>query len=230
MSGKFELSAQTRAEIGKGASRRLRRLENRVPAIMYGGGKSPTAVTFNHFHVTKALESEAFYSHILTIDVDGKKEQAVLKDIQRHPFKPKILHMDFFRINPKEKINMLIPFHFTGGDIAPGVKDKGGIVAHLISSIEVRCLPGDLPEFINIDISGLDLDESIHLNQVQLPPKVELVTHGGHIAEAAVVKIHIPRVVEEAPAETTPATAEVPAIAQKATEATPDATKKEEKK
>src|SRR5689334_18426296 len=121
MANQFELSAEIRSDLGKGASRRLRATD-KVPAIMYGAGKDPVALSFIHHHVTKALENEAFYSHILTIDVAGEKQQAVLKDIQRHPFKPKITHLDFLRINPNEKLTMQIPLHFKGGEGSPGVK------------------------------------------------------------------------------------------------------------
>lgn len=188
----FELTAEPRQALGKGASRRLRRESNQVPAIMYGGDESPLSLSFSHNQLSKALENEAFYSHILTIHLDGKKHQAVLKDLQRHPFKPRILHMDLLRITGKEKITMNVPLHFTGEDKAPGVKLNSGIVSHILTSIEVRCLPADLPEYIEVDLSNLNIDESIHLSQLKLTKGIELVAllHGDDLSVAS---IHAPR-------------------------------------
>ena len=210
MSTQFELSAQTREVFGTGASRRLRRLENRVPAILYGAGESPQALSLDHNQVLRALENEAFYSHILTIDVDGKPQKAVLKDLQRHAFKPRILHMDLLRVSAKEKITMTVPLHFTGETIAPGVKESGGVLARLLNSVEVRCLPDALPEYIEVDVSRLGLDEALHLSQISLPAGVELIALT-HEDDQTVVNIHLPRAVVE---ETTaaPESAEVPAI------------------
>jgi large subunit ribosomal protein L25 len=231
MANQFELTAEVRSDLGKGASRRLRSTD-KVPAIMYGAGKPPIALTLNHNHVTKALENEAFYSHILTIEVSGEKQQAVLKDLQRHPFKPKITHMDFLRINPKEKLTMQIPLHFKGGENAPGVK-LGGIIMHLANSVEIRCLPADLPEYIDVDISQLGLDEPIHLSQLKLPKGTELTAFlHGHAEEhdEGVVKIQLPRAAEETPtAEATPATGAPAAVATAAQPTKADA-KKETKK
>lgn len=214
MANHFELAAEIRADMGKGASRRLRR-DDKVPAVIYGAEKAAVALTLQHNHVIKALENEAFYSHILTIDVNGEKHQAVLKDLQRHPFKPKIQHMDFLRINPKEKLTMQIPIHFKGAEACPAVKE-GGVFMHLMSSVEVRCLPADLPEYIDLDISQMKLDETIHLSQLKLPKGVELTAFmHGHVEEhdSGVVKIQVPRAaVEEVPAvETVAAAAGTPA-------------------
>src|SRR5262245_15555973 len=132
MANLYELKAEVREEAGRGASRLLRR-ENRIPAIMYGAEKPPVNISFNHFEMSKALENEGIYSHILTINVAGEKQQAVLKAIQRHPYKPKIVHMDILRINPKEKITMLVPLHFKGEAEAPGIKE-GGVFMHLHNS------------------------------------------------------------------------------------------------
>jgi len=208
MSVTFELQAATRQEFGKGASRRLRRLGNLVPAIIYGGGEPALALSVDHNQLSKALEHEAFYSHILTIHIDGKPQKAVLKALQRHPYKPKILHLDLLRITGKEKITMQIPLHFKGDDVAPGVKNAGGIASHLLSTVEVRCLPANLPEYIEVDLSNLGLDEAIHLSQLTVPKGVELVAlaHGN---DQAVASIHIPRaaIEEEAATEETAATA-----------------------
>ena len=223
----FELSAETRESIGTGASRRLRRLENRVPAILYGAGEAPQPLSIDHNQLLRALENEAFYSHILTINLDGKPQKAVLKDLQRHPYKPRIVHLDLLRITAKEKITMSVPLHFKGETIAPGVKDAGGILARLLNNVEVRCLPDALPEYIEIDVSHLGLDESIHLSQIPLPEGVELIALT-HEDDRPVVNIHIPRAVEE---ETTaaPESAEVPAINVKQDTVTENQNEKDKK-
>jgi len=175
----FNLSAELRSDMGKGASRRLRR-EGKVPAVIYGAEKEATSVTLDHNDLSKHLQHEAFYSHILTITVDGKAEKAVLKDLQRHPVRPVILHADFQRVSEKDKIRMHVPLHFKGEDVAPGVKVGSGAVTHNITQVEVSCLAKDLPEFIEVDISGLELDQVLHLSDLVLPKGVELVelTHG----------------------------------------------------
>jgi large subunit ribosomal protein L25 len=202
MTNQFELIAELRKEVGKGASRRLRRLEARVPGILYGGSEKPLPLLVEHRFLTKALENEAFYSHILTIKVDGVQHKAVLRDLQRHPFKPRILHFDLQRVSANEKIHMQVPLHFVGEDVAPGVKVDAGLVSHLMSSIEISCLPGDLPEFIEVDVSNLELDHSIHLSQLLLPRGVEFSTavQADTDRDLPVVSIHLPRsaaVVEE---------------------------------
>lgn len=197
MSGKYELKAEIRSVKGKGASRRLRRDGEQLPAIIYGGEKDSIPLTLNHREVMKALENEAFYSHILTLHVNGQKEKVVLKDLQRHPYKPRMVHMDFLRVG-HQKITMHVPIHFLGGDVAPGVKTGGGIVSHLMTSVDVRCMPDDLPEYLEVDISKLDLNESIHLSQIKLPKGVEILqlAHGVE-HDLPVVNIHVPRAVIE---------------------------------
>ncbi len=200
MAIKFELNAEVREEAGRGASRRLRR-ENRIPAIMYGAEKPAQNISLSHFEVSKLLENEAVYSHVLTLNMGSEKQQIVLKAIQRHPYKPKIEHMDLLRINPKEKIIMQIPIHFKGEGEAPGLKD-GGVFMHLMSTVEVRCLPANLPEFIEVDVSGFNVDDTIMLSELKMPKDVEIMAfaHGGEKEEhdTAVVKLHIPKVeVEE---------------------------------
>ncbi|MDX2165329.1 MAG: 50S ribosomal protein L25/general stress protein Ctc, partial [Gammaproteobacteria bacterium] len=201
-------NAEIRESAGRGASRRLRR-ENRIPAIMYGAEKPAQNISLNHFEVSKMLENEAVYSHVLTLNLGSEKQQIVLKAIQRHPYKPKIEHMDLLRINPKEKIIMQIPIHFKGEADAPGVKD-GGVFMHLMSSVEVRCLPANLPEFFEVDVSGFNVDDTLMLSELNVPKDVEIMlfAHGGEKAEhdTAVVKLHIPKIeVEEEP---TPVVAE----------------------
>ena len=201
----FELNAELRDGIGKGASRRLRRQQNKVAAIMYGGNEKPTTISLDHNKVIQALQHEAFYSHILKLNLNGTKQQVVLKDIQRHPFKKIIMHMDFQRIKDTDIINMKVPLHFIGTDLCPGVK-KGGIINHQAMDVEVRCQANQLPEFIGIDLSTLDLDHAIHLSDLKLPVGVTipLLAHGKE-NDLPLVSIHIPRakVEEETKVETT---------------------------
>lgn len=211
MSAEYELHAEVRENLGTGHNRRLRRINDKIPAVIYGADGNPEHVSFAHNKITKALENEAFYSHILTLVIGGKKQKAVLKAMQRHPFKAKVLHMDFLRVSDKEKILMHVPLHFIGEDIAPGVKTNNGIVSHLIPSVDVSCFPADLPEYLEIDISKLDLDETVHLSDIKLPKGVELVelSHGH---DKPVASIHLPRAAVEAEAEAAaaPVPAEVP--------------------
>jgi len=178
MGTQFTINAESRSDLGKGASRRLRRM-NQIPAVIYGGGKNSVSLTINHDDVIKALENEAFYSSILNINIDGKGLKAVLKDVQRHAFKPKVLHMDFQRVNEKEKIHMHVPLHFKGEDIAPGVK-AGGMVSHQLSDLEVICLAKNLPEYILVDVSMLNIGDAVHISDLSLPSGVESVAlaHG----------------------------------------------------
>ena len=198
----FVVEAKRRSEQGKGASRRLRRLANAVPGIVYGGEAAPEMILVDHNHLSKLLENEAFYSHILTVNIDGKPQQAVIKDMQRHPFKRRIVHLDFLRISGKEKITMHVPIHFVGDDVAPGVSVDKGVMTHLVNEIVVRCLPKDLPEFITVDLSKLELGHSVHLSDIALPKGVESVELS-HENDLAVANIHVPRATmeEEAAAE-----------------------------
>ena len=168
----FELKAQARSDMGKGASRRLRRA-GQVPGIIYGGEKDPELISLAHNELVLHLENEAFYSHILTVKSPSGEQKVVLKDVQRHPAKPFILHIDLLRVKASEKLKMQIPLHFIGEDKAPGVK-QGGVVSHNIVDVEVSCLPGDLPEFIAVDVSGMDIGDSLHLSDIVLPSGVEL--------------------------------------------------------
>jgi len=214
MAVEFQLNAEVRTDMGKGASRRLRRA-GKVPGIMYGGKNEPTSLLFPHKDVAKSLESEAFYSHILTINVGGKAQKAVLKDLQRHPFKPIIMHLDLQRVTDTDKIRVHVPLHFKGEDIAPGVKQRGGIVNHLLKHVDVTCMAKDLPEYIEVDVSALNVGESIHLSDLKLPSGSSipgLVAGSEH--DLPVVAIVIPRVVAEA--EEAPAAAEAPAAGAEA--------------
>jgi len=197
MSANFELNASLRQDKGKGASRRLRR-DNKVPAVIYGGGSDPVSLLLDHDKVMHSLENEAFYSHILDVKVDGKAEKAVLKDLQRHPYRRAILHLDLLRVNENEKLRMHVPLHFIGADVAPGVKTSGGVVSHLIKDVEVSCLPKDLPEFIEADLSNMNLNETLHLSDLKLASGIELVelSHGED-HDQPVVSIHLSRVAVE---------------------------------
>lgn len=167
----YEFNAEIRTDLGKGASRRLRH-EGKVPAILYGGNKEAVSLTLIHDKIINAADHEGFYSHILTLHIDGKKHEAILKDVQRHPFKPKITHLDFQRVNAKEELHTNVPLHFIGED---AVKKAGGVVVHQLNDIEITCLPKDLPEFIEIDVSGLGIGDNIHLSQITAPKGVTFV-------------------------------------------------------
>ena len=200
MGNLFDLTVATRNDFGKAANRRSRRLQDVVPAIIYGGKEAPVPISLSHNLVIRALENEAFFSHILTLSVDGKaKQQVIVKAVQRHPGRPRILHMDFLRVSADVKLTMTVPLHFLNADTAPGVLE-GGVVNHTMSELEIRCLPANLPEFIEVDLANLALDEIIHLSQIKVPKGVEitLLAHGTDQAhDHAVVSIHVPRVVEE---------------------------------
>ena len=180
MSNEFSLDAEIRSDAGKGASRRLRRLQDKLPAIIYGGKKEPQSIQLELRSLVKALENEAFYSHIITLNVAGKSEQAILRDLQRHPATGRPLHADFQRIDAKTKLHAKVPLHFINEDICTGVKDHGGVITHNMSDLEVSCLPKDLPEFIEVDLEAAEIGTTIHISDLTLPKGVESVqlSHG----------------------------------------------------
>ena len=191
MSDDFDLIADLREDQGKGASRRLRR-EKKVPAIIYGAGRPPRSLAFDHNKVLLKLENESFYSSILNIKVGNKSQDAILKDLQRHPAKNQIMHMDFQRIVADEVIRMNVPLHFIGEDVAPGVKAGGGSVSHLMTDVEIVCLPRYLPEFIDVDVSELELDAILSMSDIELPEGVEIPALAqGPEANRPIVSIHI---------------------------------------
>lgn len=200
MSVNFELNAELRHTKGKGASRRLR-CEGKVPGILYGAGKDPVSITLSQRQLLKSLENEAVYSHILTLNIDGKFDKVVLRDLHRHPVKPIVLHVDLLRVSETTKIRLSVPLHFINQDIAPGVKVGGGLVSHLMNSIELSCLAKDLPEFIEVDLAGLELNHSLHLSDLKLPEGVEIpALMQGPEHDLPVVNIHLTRASEsEAP-------------------------------
>ena len=197
MADKFDLIAEIREDSGKGASRRLRH-QGKVPAIIYGAGRPPRSLAFDQNKVLHQLDNESFYSSIMAIKVGEKSQAAIVKDIQRHPAKRQILHMDFQRIVDDEKIKMNVPIHFIGEDVAPGVKE-GGKVSHLRTDVEVTCLPKDLPEYFDVDVSALEIDDMLKLSDVKLPNGVEIPELAqGPEHDHPIVAIHV---IKAAPVE-----------------------------
>ncbi len=195
----IELIARLRARTGTGLVRRLRK-EGDVPAILYGGDKDNLSIAVNHDVLYHSLEKEEFHSQVITINTDGNKEQAILRDVQRHPHNITILHADFQRIDQKKAIHMSLPIHFTGEEDCVGVKTDGGMISHLMNEIEITCLPKDLPEIIELDVSELHLGESLHLSDIALPDGVQITafTHGDiEEHDNAVVAIQATRVETE---------------------------------
>ncbi len=175
MANQFELAAETRKDQGKAASRRLRRLAEKVPGIMYGANKTPTPISVGLKELSKALENEAFYSKILTIILDGKAEKAILRDLQRHPVKNIPTHIDLQRIDENAKLTMRVPLHFINEDICHGVKEQGGEIHHGLSDVEVSCLPKHLPEYLTVDMAAVTVGHAVHLSDLKLPEGVALV-------------------------------------------------------
>ena len=197
MSTDFILQAKGREDTGKGASRRLRRLAGEVPAIVYGGKKDPTKIALTHKDVAKALENEAFFSSIISLDIEGASEDVIIKDIQRHPAKKLVLHMDFFRVSKTTVLQTKVPLHFINEDTCPGVKLGGGIVAHTMTDIEIQCLPKNLPEFIEVDMAEVDLGDIVHISDIVLPEGVESVALNlGADHDLSVATINKPKAVE----------------------------------
>ncbi|MDY0055638.1 MAG: 50S ribosomal protein L25/general stress protein Ctc [Methyloversatilis sp.] len=185
----IEMNVKKRDAQGTGASRRLRRADQ-VPAIIYGGDKPAMPITLDHNEIFHALRKEAFHASVLTLNVEGTKETVLLRDTQMHAYKPQVLHVDFQRVDATHKLHTKVPFHFINADVAPGVKLQGGIVSHVMNELDVQCLPSQLPEFIEVDLSGLSVGQSIHVSQVKLPAGVEALTHG---ADPVIVTLTLPR-------------------------------------
>ena len=194
MSQKFELFAENRPDQGKGASRRLRQT-GKVPAILYGGHRDPRAIALDHNALLHNLETDAFFSSILTLTVGDKSQPCILKDVQRHAYRNLVLHVDLQRIVEDEEIRVTVPLHFLGEAVAPGVK-AGGVVSRVMNELEISCLPRDLPEYIDVDMSALELDGILPLSEVALPASVAIVG-GEDMLEQPVVIIHRPRREEE---------------------------------
>jgi len=186
----FEIKAQRRTDVGKGASRRSRHA-GYIPAIIYGGDKAPVSLTLSHNELLKQLEHEGFYSHILTVNIEGEVEKAVLKDLQRHPYRPAVMHLDLLRVSETQKLHMRVPLHFLNENQSPGVKQGGGVVSHHMTDVEISCLPKDLPEFIEVDLVNINLNEIVHLSDLVLPEAVELLHGSEH--NLAVVSVQLAR-------------------------------------
>ena len=224
---KIAIKAESRKGQGTGASRRLRRAE-KVPGIVYGGGRDASVIELDHNNLYHKLKLEAFHASILDMELDGKTEPVLLRDVQMHAWKQIVLHVDFQRVAADKKIHMKVPLHFINADIAPGVKLSSGIVSHIINELNILCLPKDLPEFIEVDLKDLASGHSLHLSNLKLPAGVESVAlNKGD--DQSVATIIIPRAVaaEEEVAAPVVAAADVPAANQKAKEE--EAPKKDDK-
>jgi len=193
----FEINAETRNDTGKGASRRLRRA-GKIPGVLYGSKKDPVPVQFNQNEMKKHLEQETFYSHVLTLNLDGSSEKVVIKDLQRHPYKPQVLHLDFLRIDESERLTMRVPIHFVNEEKCVGVKLEGAVISHLMTELEIVCLPKDLPEYIEIDLADMHVGTTLHLSDLKVPAGVEIsaLVHGGD-ASQPIVSVHVQRGITE---------------------------------
>jgi large subunit ribosomal protein L25 len=215
----MDIKATKRSVQGTGASRRLRH-QGRVPGILYGGGEA-VALEFDHNDLYHKLRQEAFHSSILNLDLDGKAEKALLRDVQMHPFRQIVLHIDLQRVDVTRKIHMKVPFHFINADVCPGVKLGGAIISHIQNEVEVLCLPGDLPEYIEVDLKDLSVAHPFHLSDIKAPAGIEFaaLTKGENPAVVAAVLPRAARAEEEESAVV--AMADVPAANQKAPVAEP---------
>ncbi|HEY9193702.1 MAG TPA: 50S ribosomal protein L25/general stress protein Ctc [Methyloversatilis sp.] len=185
----IELNANTREAQGTGASRRLRRAAQ-VPAIIYGGNQPALAITLDHNEIFHALRKEAFHASVLTINVAGKKESVLLRDTQMHAYRQQVMHVDFQRVDLTHQMHTKVPLHFVNAEQAPGVKLQGGVVSHVMNELDIKCLPSQLPEFLEVDLSGLSVGQSVHVSQIKLPAGVEAQTHG---TDPVVATLTLPR-------------------------------------
>ncbi len=197
MTVEFTLNAEARSDLGKGASRRLRRLASQVPAVIYGGDKAPVSISLLAKEVAKLLENEAAYSHVIALTVDGAVETVVIKALQRHPAKGHVLHADFVRVVAGQKLTAHVPLHFLNQETSVGVKQQGGEVSHSAVEVEVSCLPKDLPEFINVDMAKVEVGQIVHMSDLTLPAGVELVALA-HGKDLPIANIHASRVAKDA--------------------------------
>ena len=173
----IEFKATKRVDQGTGASRRLRRA-GQLPGIIYGAHKDAEAITLDHNELYHLLRKEAFHSSVLNVVVDGKKETVILRDTQWHPYKQQVLHIDFQRVSASEKLHIKVPLHFVNGETSPAVKLGAQMISHVMTEIDVACLPKDLPEFIEVDLGTIENDQSLHVSDIKLPKGVEIVHHG----------------------------------------------------
>ncbi|ALM53003.1 50S ribosomal protein L25/general stress protein Ctc [Halomonas huangheensis] len=210
----YTLTASVRNDLGKGASRRLRRANEQVPAIIYGGTQAPQPISVDKTSFYKALEDEAFFSSVITLKVDGKPLQVVVRDLQRHPFKPLVTHADFLRVDATHEITMRVPLHVVGQDESKAIKEEDGELHQLATEVEISCLPKDLPDYLEVSIADLELGATLHLSDIQVPAGVTVVelTHGedhdqaiANVTKAKVLKTEEEEAEEAAPAADTSA-------------------------
>src|SRR3990167_1627024 len=223
----IEINATTRKTQGTGASRRLRN-SGRVPGVVYGAG-DVSMIDIDHNELYYKLRSEAFHASILTLNLDGKKESVLLRDFVMHPFRQQVQHIDFQRVDEKKKMHIKVPLHFLNADIAPGVKVGGGKISHVMTDLDITCLPKDLPAFIEVDLAHLELGHSIHVADLKMPKGVEAAAHGTHTAEAVVATVQVPRGAVEAEADAEAAAAASAAAAAAAPAAAAPAAKETKK-
>src|SRR5258706_2406608 len=235
----IEVVAQTRTGQGRGASRRLRH-SGKVPGVLYGGKKPAVNIELEHNPIYHQMRNEKFHASVLTLALDGAKESVLLRAVNMHPFKMQVQHVDFQRVSADEKIHIKVPLHFVNAEKSPAIKEQGGLITHVLSEIDVRCLPADLPEFIQVDLSALAIGHSVHVRSLTMPNGVELALGGNENPTVASAQIPKAAIAEEeeaaaaaaaagvagvegvvAPAEAVPAAADVPSIKQKAPEAAP---------
>src|SRR2546427_961426 len=232
----IEIVAQSRKLQGTGASRRLRRT-GKVPGILYGGKKPAVTIELDHNPLYQQLRNERFHASILTLTLDGAKEQVLLRAVNMHPFKTEVQHIDFQRVSADEKVHMKVPLHFVNAEKSPAIKEQGGLITHVLNEVDVRCLPAELPEFIEVDLSQLAVGHSIHVRELVLPKGVEIAVKGDENPTVASAQIPKAAIAEEeeaaaaaaaagvegalAPAEAVPAAADVPTVKQKAPEPAP---------
>jgi large subunit ribosomal protein L25 len=227
----FEFTAFARTQEGRGASRRMRRT-GKAPGIVYGGAAAPQPIELDHNALFHALRNEAFHASILTMKLDGAATKVLLRDVQMHPFKNEILHVDFQRIDENRRIHMKVPLHFANEDVSPAVKISGALVSHVLNDINIACLPKDLPEFVEVDLSNLAVGQSLHASGLKLPPGVTLVSHGKLdpvVATAVMPRAHT-ETEEAAATETAAAAAAAPAAATEAKPAEKKEAAKDDKK
>ena len=209
----IEIQARKREAHGTGASRRLRRT-GRVPGILYGGEKGPVNIELDHKDLFFNLRNEKFHASILSLDLEGAKEQVLLRAVNMHPFKMLVQHVDFQRVQKDRKIHMKVPLHFVNAEKSPGVKEQGGVVNHVMNELDIVCLPDDLPEYVEIDLSGLTVQHALHVRDLQLPKGVELTLHKDD--NPVIATVVVPALVAEEEAAPAIAAAEVPTTEQTA--------------
>lgn len=194
MSDQFEINAELREDLGKGASRRLRRLAGQIPAIIYGGNKEPLPLSIIRKDLEKQLEDEIFYTQVLTINIGKKKEKAILKDLQRHPARNDVTHVDFMRIEDDVELKIFVQIHFLNEESCPGVKLEGGMVQYHETEIEVLCLPADIPDYIELDMKDMNVGDIVHLSELKLPEGVTSVALAlGEDHDLAIASVVAPR-------------------------------------